>query len=183
MSYTEKGLRTREIITKAVCGKGSKFSQDTHVITPAHAPTSILGCWVINHSYDAKKAGDAVEVAGSYDINVWYSYANNTKTEVAKESVSYVDRISLSYLDGNLQGSDHDVHAKVIQQPNAVEAKISGSKCRVVVEREFYCEMVGETKVCVVVAPGHCGEMDDKFDDDSQDYEQLDEDILVDDLD
>ena len=64
----------REIITKAVVAKGRKFTQSNHTISPAHQPTSILGCWIINHKYEAKKVGKKVEVKGYYDINVWYSF-------------------------------------------------------------------------------------------------------------
>lgn len=55
MSYTEKDIQCREIITKAVCGKGRKFSQATHTVTPSHSPTSILGCWIINHTFQAER--------------------------------------------------------------------------------------------------------------------------------
>lgn len=185
MSQAEKGLQTREIITKAVCGKGRKFSQETHIITPSNTPSSILGCWVINHSYLGKKVGDMIEIIGSYDINLWYSYANNTKTDVAKENVTYVDQVSLSYLDSQLRGSEFDITTTVVQTPNAVEAKVSGNKCSVHVEREFYCEVVGETKVNVVVVPNSHDDFDDKFDDDLTDgeFDELDEDVLIDDLD
>jgi spore coat protein E len=184
MSIAEKGLRTREIITKAVCGKGRKFSQETHIITPANNPSSILGCWVINHSYSGKKVGDVIEIIGSYDINVWYSYANNTKTDVAKENVTYVDQVNLSYLDRNLRGNEFEVSVSVVQTPNAVEAKTIGSKCSVQVEREFSCEVIGETKVNVVVAPVQDDELDDKFDDYSDiEFDVLDDEVIFDDAD
>ena len=48
---SEKDYRAREIITSAVCGKGSKYSQNTYTIRPANRPTTIGGCWVMNHSY------------------------------------------------------------------------------------------------------------------------------------
>ena len=62
---------------KAVCGKGRKFSHVTHTVTPPYPPTSILGAWIINHQYEAVHSGDGVEVVGTYDINIWYSYNNN----------------------------------------------------------------------------------------------------------
>lgn len=182
MSLTEKGINVREIITKAVVGKGNKFSQETHIITPPNTPNSILGCWVINHAYSAVKAGDAVEITGSYDINVWYSYANNSKTDVAKENLSYVEKIPLSYLDGGLLGDEVEVKTVVTQQPSAVEAKVVDGKCSVTVEKEIFAEIIGETKVCVLVSPGACGSVDDKLFDDGADIGDEDE-ILIDELD
>ncbi|MFK3938775.1 outer spore coat protein CotE [Alkalihalobacillus sp. NPDC078783] len=151
----ENEMSYREIITKAVCGKGRKFSEATHHITPAHRPTSILGCWIINHTYDAEKRGDTVEVQGSYDINVWFSYTNNTKTDVATQTVTYTDIVPLSMKDENVLTEDLDVVARAVQQPNTLEAIISdnGTTVNVQVEREFIVECIGETKVAVAVNP------------------------------
>lgn len=145
----------REIITKAVCGKGQKLFDGTHTISPLHEPSSILGCWIINHSYSAIKKDDDIEVQGSYDINVWYSYENNTKTDVVTENVSYTDTIPLSTKDDNVLTDEMDVIATAIKQPNALEATISesGEEVNVDVEREFAVECIGETKVAVAVDP------------------------------
>ena len=155
MSQTENGFNYREIITKAVCGKGRKFSETTHTITPAHKPSSILGCWIINHKYSAEKKGENVEVKGSYDINVWFSYNKNTKTDVATQTVTYTDVIALSMRDENVLSAEMDVIARAVQQPNTLEATISknGANVEVQVEREFIVECIGETKVAVAVNP------------------------------
>ncbi|WP_202077279.1 outer spore coat protein CotE [Caldalkalibacillus salinus] len=188
MSYTEKDIHFREIITKAVCGKGRKFTQATHTITPSHSPTSILGCWIINHSFTTDKVGDSVEVSGSYDINVWYSFNNNTKTEVATETVTYVDSIPLTVVDKNCLDDGIEVNGKAMQQPTACEATISnsGNSVLVQVERDFHVEVIGETKVCVAVNPHGCDD-DDKdlsFEDDlDEEFEDLDPEFLIDDLD
>lgn len=122
MSFLDKDYR--EIITKAVIGKGKKFTQATHSVSPSHRPTSILGCWVINHLYNAKKKSeDTIEVNGSYEINIWYSYNDNTKTEVVTERVTYCDYIPLGVLDENCINDDYDVICKVLQQPNSWSAE------------------------------------------------------------
>ncbi|MBM7552667.1 outer spore coat protein CotE [Thalassobacillus pellis] len=156
----------REIITKAVCGKGKKFTQSTHIISPSHRPSSILGCWVINHIYHAKKKGDHVEVTGSYDANVWYSYNDNTKTEVVTERVNYCDHVPLYIKDENCINDDLEVIARVSQQPNCLECNITsnGQKIAVEVEREFFVDVIGETKLCVKVNPDGCVCDDDDFD-------------------
>jgi spore coat protein E len=172
----------REIITKAVVAKGRKFTQSNHTICPAHNPTSILGCWIINHKYEAKKAGKTVEIHGHYDVNVWYSYSNNTKTEVVTERVSYTDVIKLKYRDQEVL-EDNEIIAKVLQQPNCVEAVISpnGNKIIVHVEREFVVELIGETKICVAINPEGCSCDDEEWgmDVDDEEFEDLDPDFLV----
>ena len=39
----------REIVTKAVIGKGKKTFSNHYTLVPQEVPTTILGCWVINH--------------------------------------------------------------------------------------------------------------------------------------
>jgi spore coat protein E len=174
----------REIITKAVVGKGRKFTQSTHTITAPNRPSSILGCWLINHRYEAKKSDRTVEIHGCYDVNVWYSYHNNTKTEVVTETVSYTDVVKLKYRDDdNVISDDTDILVRVIQQPNCLECTISpnGNKIVVQVEREFIAEVIGETKVWVAVHPDGRGEEDDDFDYDVDDdeLEDLSPDLLL----
>ena len=171
----------REIITRGVTGKGRKFTQSTHTISPTHRPTSILGCWVINHKYDAKKVGDTVEVVGKYDTNIWFSYNENTKTQVVTETVSYTDVVKLKYRDENSFGDEHEVIARVLQQPNCLEATIDPDSHKIVVqvEREFLCEVIGETKVCVEVHPDALTDETD-WDVDDEEFEDLNPDFIVD---
>lgn len=187
MSMVDKDLQCREIITKAVCGKGRKFSHVTHTVTPPHKPTSILGAWIINHQYEAVKAEDGIEVVGTYDINIWYSYANNSKTEVAKETVSYVELVPLSYVDPKHRASTEEVSATSTQEPNCVEASITagGDGVLIRVEREYQVELVAETKVCIVVCANGCNDFGDKELDffeahGDEEYDDLDVDLLDD---
>ncbi len=161
----------REIITKAVCGKGKKFTETSHAVTPNHRPSSILGCWIINHQYEAKKKGDVVEVAGAYDINVWYSYNDNTKTEVVTEKKSYVDKVPIVMRDEQAISNQFDVVARATQQPNTLECSIEDNgKIKVELEREFVCDIIGETKVWAKVDP-------DGFDEDDVDFDELEKEL------
>lgn len=184
----EKESRCREIVTKAVCGKGRKFSQVTHNVVPPNKPTSILGAWIINHQYEAAQSGESVDVIGTYDINIWYSYDKNTKTDVAKETISYSEIVPLSYLDPKHRTSTEEVSAEATQEPNCVEASVSanGQSVKIRVEREFEAEMIAETKVCVMVCDGGCDDFDDKSidfgDSISDDFEDLDDDLLDEDV-
>ncbi|SFJ50314.1 outer spore coat protein CotE [Thermoflavimicrobium dichotomicum] len=190
MSYRDRSVEYRQIITKAVCGKGRKFSQATHSIRPPENIYNILGAWIINHKYDCSKVGEVVEVRGSYDINIWYSTKGNTKTDVVKETVHYVEQVPLSYYDRHSREATVQVSAAATQAPNCVEASIAAQSDLVMVrvEKEFVVEMVGETKVCVPVYPLEYAETDEKdimsySHDDNEEYEDLDPDLIIDDLD
>jgi spore coat protein E len=149
----------------------------------------MLGAWIINHQYEAVKSGDGIEVLGTYDINVWFSYDKNTKTDVAKETVSYVEVVPLTNVDPNYRKNTEEVFVQATHEPNCIEASVaSDGSVLVRVEREYQVEMVAETKVCVVVCPGGCGDLGDKDLDfgaignlgDEDDYEDLDPDLLDD---
>ena len=174
MSFLDQDYR--EIITKAVIGKGRKFNEGTHIVTPTHQPSSILGCWIINHLYNAKRKGDdKVEVNGSYDINVWYSFNDHTKTEVVTERVNYTDLIDLSVKDKQTVGNKVEVFAKVLQQPNSTSCTIDKAKQKIKteVEREFLIEVIGDTKVSVRVDPTVSSDDDDDWVDQLTDEELI----------
>lgn len=154
MAHFDRDVRCREIYTQAVCGKGSKYSQTTYTIRPANRPSTIGGCWVMNHSCSAEMVGDFVEVHGRFDVNVWYSYNGNTETGVAKDTVSYVQQIPLRELDPYCSREDMQVAVKVLQQPNCLDASIvdGGSEILVRVEKELAVEVMGKTKLFVLVS-------------------------------
>ncbi len=162
-----KDTECREIITSAVCGKANKYSQSTYVIRPAHQPSTIGGCWVMNHTYEGALVGDVVEVHGRLDINVWYSYEGNSETAVAKETVSYVQEITLENVDPYCFRDDLEVVVKVNSEPNCLDASIveDSHEVSVKVEMELVVELVGKTKLFVLTC--HPGDKKDAFDEDS----------------
>lgn len=150
MLATDTGCR--EIITSAVCGKGSKYSQSSYTVRPDNRPTTIGGCWVMNHSCEGSLVGDVVEIHGRFDINVWYSYNGNSETTVAKDTMSYVEHVALRDLDPHCFHDDLDVNVKVVQQPNCLDATVvdGGTEIAVRVETELSVEVVGRTKIWVM---------------------------------
>ncbi|GED70132.1 spore coat protein E [Brevibacillus reuszeri] len=186
MSGTDKDLQCRELIAKAVCGKGHKFSTTTHTIIPSQTPSTILGCWIINTNFQAEKVGDAVEVSGTYDVNLWFSFANNTQTEVKRETVKFSVLVPLTFFDRNCRG-DLEIVARAVEQPKCVKAELSGGgTITVKVESEFAVEIIGETKVCVVVC-NSCEEKDlhmlGDFEDNSDEFDDFDSATMLDELD
>ena len=142
----------REIVTKAVIGKGKKRFRVTESIDDVAAPAdSILGCWIINHKFGARKSDNAVDVKGFYDINVWYSYDGNTKTEVARKCVDYADHVNVHRTIRDCLYEGDEVIARTIQQPTCVDARIEDGEIIVEVEFELVVEVIGETKMRVSI--------------------------------
>ena len=85
----------REIVTKAVVSKGKKLFTTTNTVNVNNNPSTILGCWVINHNFSGTKSNNQIVINGSYDVNIWYSHDNDTKTEVLKETNTYREVINM----------------------------------------------------------------------------------------
>lgn len=186
-------LEYRQILTKAVCGKGRKFCQTVHAVNAPEHISNILGAWVINHSFTSEQVGEAVEIRGSYDINIWYSTKGNTRTDVIKETTHYVEQIPLSYYDKNLKDHSSEVSASITQSPNCVEATLSAEHDTILVrvEKEFIVELVGETQIVVAVYPSEYCDYEEKelisnisgIEEESAQFEALDPELVIDDLD
>ncbi|MFB5191503.1 outer spore coat protein CotE [Alicyclobacillus fastidiosus] len=150
MVLSNKDLNYREIMANAVCGRGSKYAQTTYTVRPTYRPSTIGGCWVMNHIYEAELVGDYVEIHGRFDVNVWYSHNNNSETAVAKETVTYVEQIALRDLDAECVRDSREVNVSVIQSPNCLDATLTGNGSEVLVrvEKELGVEVIGQTKLC-----------------------------------
>ena len=85
----------KEIVTKAVVGKGKKYYRNTYTIDTESPVNTVLGCWVINHKFSGKEVNGKVQIDGSFDVNLWYSYDNDTKTDVVKETFHYKENVKL----------------------------------------------------------------------------------------
>ena len=133
----------REIVTKAVVSKGKKLFSTSNKVT-VNNPSTILGCWVINHNFNGTKTGNKINIDGSYDVNIWYSYDNDTKTEVVREKVKYNEVINMRERDDS---TGEEIIIRSLKQPNCVKVDISGNDILYTVEKELGIELVGDIKV------------------------------------
>ena len=134
----------REIVTKAVVSKGKKLFVSNHSVTTNNVPSTILGCWVINHNFNGVKSSNDIIIEGSYDINIWYSYDNDTKTEVVKETNNYREVIHMRDRDSS---SDEEIIVRSLKQPNCVKVDIDNGVINYVIEKELGIELVDNVMV------------------------------------
>ena len=137
----------KEIVTKAIIGKGKKYFKNNYEIEPETIPTTILGCWVINHNFKGYKKGSEVGVDGSYDVNVWYSYDNDSKTGVATKTINYNENFNVKLKENAELNRDTDIIVRSLKQPNVSKVDIKDNKIVLDVEKELGVEIVGDTKV------------------------------------
>ena len=140
----------KEIVTKAVIGKGKKTFVSNDVIAPNFNPTTVLGCWVINHTFKGYKEDNKIKIDGSYDIDVWYSYDNNTKTDVVRKSNSYQEVVQLNKKN-DVDTENEEIIVRSLKQPTGTKVDIAGGNILYTIEKELGIELVGNTKVKIVV--------------------------------
>lgn len=138
----------REIVTKAVVSKGKRLFTSNHSVTTDKNLSTILGCWVINHNFNGNKTNDDIVIEGSYDVNIWYSYDGDTKTDVIKEKVDYKEIIHMR----NVDLDDEEIIVRSLKQPNCVKVDIEGNKINYVIEKELGVELVSNIKVKIDVS-------------------------------
>ena len=141
----------KEIVTKAVIGKGKKYFKDNYNINVENTPTTILGCWVINHKFKGYKTNEKIGVSGSYDVNIWYSYDGDSKTAVVNKNISYNDLFNVKLRENADLSSDTDIIVRPLKQPNCSGVNIDGNKIIFDIEKELGVEVVGETKVKIAI--------------------------------
>ena len=159
----------REIISKAVISKGKKVFEEKGDIKVNNNPSTILGCWVINHKFNGIKQNDKIIIDGSYDVNIWYSYDNDTKTDVVKETHTYTETVKMR--DINDDYDNVSIVLRSLTDPKCVNALISENIINYQVNLELGIELVGDVKVKIAV--------DDNLDDyvDIQEESTIDQEI------
>lgn len=135
----------KEIVTKAVIAKGKKLFTTNSTVKVENSPSTILGCWVINHNFNGVKSGDSIRINGSYDVNIWYSYDNDTKTQVIKETNNYSEVVHLRERDEETSGEE--IIVRSLKQPSCVKVDIDGNNINYTIEKELGIELVGDIKV------------------------------------
>ena len=149
----------KEIVTKAVIAKGKKKYKNTYQITVQEKPSTVLGCWIINHNFEAHEIDDKIVIDGSFDANIWYSYDNDTKTTVVNKRITYTEKEKVNLPDDEILNKD--IVIRSLKQPTCISAKEDGNNINLEIEKELGIEIVGDTKVKI----SSIDETEDNWDD------------------
>mgnify|MGYP002520059772 FL=1 len=156
----------KEIVTKAVIGKGKKTKSEEYVIETNEKIDNVLGCWVINHNFRGSFSNNTIVVSGSFDVNIWYSYNNNSKTNVMIKKFSYEYPMNVSIKENASLTKDSEIIVRTLEQPSVVDVSIENNNIHLTIEKQMGVEVIGDTTVRVSV--------EDTFDD----YEEIEEDTM-----
>ena len=161
----------KEIVTKAVIGKAKKKNTMNFSFPPDEKVNTILGCWVINHNFSGTSNNGKVNVSGSFDVNVWYAYDNDTKTKVNTKKFSYNETFVVPLKDQATLTNTSEIIVRSLKQPTVTNVSEKDNEIVLEIEKELGVEIVGETKIKVPI--------EDEFDD----YEEIMDDSVEESID
>jgi len=167
----------KEIVTKAVIGKGKKTTSIDHKIETDDNINTVLGCWVINHNFNGVNTNNKILVNGEYDINVWYSYDNNTKTNVLVRRFNYNDTMNVKIKENGEVNNNSEIIVRALTQPSVTDVTVNGSTIDLSVHKEMGVEVIGDAMVKVSVEE-ETDEYEEILDDDSEIDNEINEDYL-----
>lgn len=159
----------KEIVTKAIVGKGKKYFKNNYSIEASNKPSTVLGCWVINHKFKGYKSGEKIGVDGSYDVNIWYSYENDSKTTVINKQIKYNDLFNVKAKQNVDLTGDTDIIVRTLKQPTCSKVDIlEDGNITFDIEKELGVEIVGETKMKIAI------------EEDEEPWEEIDDEVTED---
>ena len=142
----------KEIVTKAIIGKGKKTFKNEYEIELERRPDIVLGCWVINHKIKGFKDEDYIKIKGSYDINIWYSYDNNTKTDVVSKKTYYEEKVKVRIKDNSALDEDSDIIIRSLKNPTCIDVSNKDNLIKYTILKELGIEIVGDEKIRIPIS-------------------------------
>ena len=143
----------REILAKAVVGRGNKNFISTHIISVENEVSKTLGCWIINHQYVPYIVNDKlVKIEGSFDVHIWYAYDKDLETGLVKKTINYQETIPFKMKPNEIIGINNELKGFMVKYPSCIDMKLDGNNIEITVEKEFTIDAIGETKLKVQVS-------------------------------
>ena len=142
----------KEIITKAIIGKGKKVFKNEYSVECEKDINTVLGCWVINHDLKGIKDGEYIKIVGSYDINIWYSYDNNTKTDVVSNKMFYEERVRVRIKENSEINDNTEIIIRSLKNPTCIDVSNFDKTIKYTISKELGIEVLGDTKIKIPIS-------------------------------
>lgn len=106
---------------------------------------------LITHKFEGFKENDKIRVKGTCDINIWYSYDNDTKTIVSKQTISYDELLNVTKKRESNINNGSEVIVRSLNGPTCTKVEIQDGKIEYDIRKELGIEIVGDAKVRIAV--------------------------------
>ena len=104
----------------------------------------------MTHKFEGHEVHGKIEIDGSFDVNLWYSYDNDTKTSVMTKNIPYREVVTVSQ-KAEADSSNKDIIVRSLKQPSCISAKEKDNSIIIDIEKELGVEIVGDTKVKIAI--------------------------------
>ena len=142
----------KEIVTKAIIGKGKKEFKNEYSLEVERNVDTVLGCWIINHKLKGIKEEEYIKINGSYDINIWYSYDNNTKTDVVSSTSFYEEKLRVRIKDNSYLDDESQIIVRCLKNPTCTSVSNEGNVIKYTIDKELGIEIVGDEKIRIPIS-------------------------------
>lgn len=146
----------REILTKAVVGKGKNQTTTIYELTPQFPVSRTLGCWIINSKLTPYiKNESSIGIEGSFDVHIWYGYNNDTETDILKKTIEFKENIQFKMKPGEKIGINNELKAFHTKYPSCTKMQLlDNGNVEITIEKEIVVDAIGETKLKVQITQG-----------------------------
>ncbi len=132
----------REIIAKTLVGKGKLALQEKQIITLDENVSKPLGCWIINHKFETTQKGKNIELSGTYDIQIWYAYDDDQKTNVFYKTVPFNGMFMVSWKKIKTIDDETKQKVHVIKYPTATGMnQKSEHEVEIIIESVYFVDV------------------------------------------
>ena len=143
----------REIVTKAVIGKGKISNSSDVIVSPTNSASKVLGCWIINHYFVSNYDNGKVFAKGRYDVHIWYGFNNDTETVVHKQTVDYFEEFSLNVKSDEMTSENNEFVIRCLKYPTCSGLTLNeDGTISVKVNKELSLDIIGEAKLKVQIS-------------------------------
>ena len=105
----------------------------------------------MTHAFKGYPNSGKIVIDGSFDVNIWYSYDNDTKTNVISKKITY-SNTSIVKTNANSEITpDTEVIVRSLKQPTCKKVEIKDNDITFTIEKELGIEIIGDTKAKILV--------------------------------
>ena len=121
---------------------------------------NFLSPTVITHTMSGVSENGKVKITGSFDVNIWYSYDDNTKTNVDARKISYTELVNVRLNNDQVLTNNSEILVTSLKNPTVVDVKSSNNKITYEIEKTLGIEIIGDTKVRVQIMDNNYEDFD-----------------------
>lgn len=105
----------------------------------------------ITHNFRGYPSSGKIVIDGSFDVNIWYSFDGDTKTNVINKKINYSVCEAVRTRSDSSITDDTEVIVRSLKQPTCSNVKVVDGNIEFTIDKELGIEIIGDTKAKILV--------------------------------